>query len=87
MYELWGGGAPFTIVGDGTRELRDSNGAKVRLLGASGKILHELKNSEEWTGVITAWVSCTDEPTWAGSQMSYHFPNNIKLLNSGQLSF
>jgi len=64
MYQLWGG-APFTIVGDGTQELEDSSGSKIRLLGATGAILKTLKSAEEWNGVKTAWVSCTDEPLWA----------------------
>ena len=32
MYELWGGGAPFSDNGDGT--LKDRSGVTVRLLGA-----------------------------------------------------
>ena len=32
MYELWGGGAPFSDNGDGT--LSDRSGVTVRLLGA-----------------------------------------------------
>ena len=64
MYQLWGG-APFTAVGDGTKELVDSSGSKIRLLGATGTILKLLKTSDEWDGVKTAWVSCTDEPVWA----------------------
>ena len=32
MYELWGGGAPFSDNGDGT--LADKSGVTVRLLGA-----------------------------------------------------
>ena len=65
MYELWGGGAPFEVVGDGTKSLRDRAGTKVNLLGISGSILHNLRYDEEWKGTKTAWVSKTDEPRWA----------------------
>jgi magnesium-dependent phosphatase 1 len=61
MYELWGGGAPFTIQSHDT--LLDSSGSKVKLLGESAKILHELKH--DFPSIITTWVSCTDEPSWA----------------------
>jgi magnesium-dependent phosphatase 1 len=63
MYELWGGGAPFTVVS--ANELRDSKGTKVRLLGAISSILHELHTAPEWKETKVAWVSCTDEPSWA----------------------
>lgn len=65
MYELWGGGSPFRVVDDGTRYLMDKNGTKVRLLGISGQILHELKYSPEWENTICALASTTDEPDWA----------------------
>jgi hypothetical protein len=35
----------------------------------SGGILDELKTEEGWKGVKVAWVSCTDEPTWADECM------------------
>jgi hypothetical protein len=65
MYQLWGGGAPFTIEGDGTKQLRDSAGTRVKLLGISGPLLEELKNVQKWSATKVAWVSCTDEPDWA----------------------
>ena len=65
MYELWGGGSPFTAIDDGKKFLRDSSGTTVRLLGITGHLLHELKFSDEWRGVKLAWVSKTDEPLWA----------------------
>ena len=64
MYELWGGGAPFEVIGDGTKSLRDRSGTKVNILGISGSILHNLRYNEEWKDTKTAWVSKTDEPTW-----------------------
>lgn len=66
MYELWGGGAPFTVVADGKKQLRDRAGTAVRLLGISGDILHKLKYDHPFSGLTKiAWVSCTDEPAWA----------------------
>lgn len=63
MYELWGGGAPFTVVS--ASELRDSKGTKVRLLGSIASILDELHTDPKWKDTRVAWVSCTDEPSWA----------------------
>lgn len=65
MYELWGGGSPFTVVNDGTHQLRDRSGQNVRLLGVIGQILHDLRHDPSWEGTICAVVSCTDEPRWA----------------------
>lgn len=65
MYQLWGGGSPFTVVGDGTAKLKDCTGQTIRLLGISGSLLHDLKHDEKWKDTKTAWVSCTDEPSWA----------------------
>ena len=63
MYQLWGGGSPFTFVNDA--ELRDRAGQKVWLLGSIQNILHELQTGDKWRDTKVAWVSCTDEPTWA----------------------
>ena len=65
MYQLWGGGSPFTVQGDGTKQLIDRAGTPVKLLGISSHILQTLKTEEKWKETITAWVSCTDEPDWA----------------------
>ena len=65
MYQLWGGGAPFTVDGDGTKKLMDRSGTPVKLLGISSQILQELKTDPKWAATKTAWVSCTDEPEWA----------------------
>jgi len=53
------------VVGDGTEELRDSRGDSVRLMGVSGRILHDLNHCEHWRGVRVVWVSRCDEPLWA----------------------
>lgn len=63
MYQLWGGGAPFTVVSDA--ELRDRAAQRVWLLGSIQGILHELQTGDKWRDTKVAWVSCTDEPTWA----------------------
>ena len=65
MYQLWGGGSPFTVDGDGTKKLFDRSGTPVKLLGISSHILQTLKSDEKWSDTVVAWVSCTDEPTWA----------------------
>jgi magnesium-dependent phosphatase 1 len=65
MYQLWGGGSPFQVVDDGTKYLRDRVGAKVRLLGISGRLLHDLKYDPMWESTICALASTTDEPDWA----------------------
>ena len=63
MYELWGGGAPFTKVD--SRSLVDRKGVKVRLLGFVDQLLHDLHTNHTWANTKIAWVSCTDEPNWA----------------------
>lgn len=65
MYILWGGGAPFHPIGDGTKKLRDVAGKTVELLGISGSILHTLKYDPRWSNTICALASTTDEPNWA----------------------
>lgn len=60
MYELWGGGAPFSVVSDDV--LVDCKGQRVRLLGAVASVLHELQSDGD---TVVSWVSCTDEPAWA----------------------
>lgn len=69
MYQLWGGGAPFEYASNG-KDLVDSAGNTVRLLGISGEVLHELKNDPSLASIKVAWVSCTDEPDWAAECMT-----------------
>jgi len=64
MYQLWSGGAPFR-PSDPQSELLDKSGQSVRLIGAIGSILHALRYEDQWQGTKVAWVSCTDEPSWA----------------------
>jgi magnesium-dependent phosphatase 1 len=89
MYQLWGGGAPFTAIGDGTQQLRDSAGQKVRLLGVAGKLLEELKTDEQWKDTKVAWVSCTDEPSWAEECLrKFKTPSGIPIgdcIDSSQI--
>ena len=70
MYMLWGGGAPFSRVGDGSRSLQDRKGETVRLLGVSGPVFEDLRHGDEWTDTVCALVSCTDEPAWAEDCLS-----------------
>lgn len=66
MYQLWGGGAPFRYAPN-KRDLLDSSGSIVRLLGETRQILDDLHSHPSFTEneTIVAWVSCTDEPEWA----------------------
>lgn len=64
MYQLWGGGAPFTLD-HSANELIDKNGTRVRLLGATARVLHHLHTDPAFADTKVAWVSCCDEPRWA----------------------
>ena len=86
MYQLWGGGAPFSVV-DPELELRDISGTPVRLLGSIGDILYELKNEEVWKDTKVAWVSCTDEPSWANECMrKFQVKNGDAVISMAQSS-
>ena len=64
MYELWSsGGAPFKKIS--SKKLVDRGGTTVKLIGVIGEILHELHTDDRWDTTKVAWVSCTDEPSWA----------------------
>ena len=63
MYQLWGGGAPFSKRKDG--DLTDSKGTHVNLLGDVRRIMHMLKTDPAWTDTVVAVASCCDEPEWA----------------------
>lgn len=66
MYELWGGGAPFTAV-DGGKHVTDRKGRKVRLLADSREVLENLlKTDAVMSGATTLGIASTcDEPSWA----------------------
>lgn len=64
MYELWGGGSPFTVASN-NKDLIDCKGNKVKLLGVIDRILHDLRTESIFKSTKVAWVSCTDEPEWA----------------------
>ena len=81
MYQLWSGGAPFTVEGDGTKRLRDKSGTTVRLLGIAGRVLQELKTDQKWKDTKVAWVSCTDEPTWAAECLEKFKVEDGRSLN------
>ena len=65
MYQLWGGGAPFSVV-DEQRELSDRSNQPVRLLGIAGQILHSLRHDPAWTQ-REATDTATDADTDTGS--------------------
>ena len=71
MYELWGGGSPFTENKDGS--LSDRNGTRVRLLGDVKNILYELKTEPQYKDSIVAVASTCDEPDW-GRECIKKFP-------------
>jgi magnesium-dependent phosphatase 1 len=66
MYQLWGGGAPFAPTAD-PDVLLDAAGATVTLCGNTRQILREIRTNERWRAIDAkvAYVSCTDEPSWA----------------------
>ena len=64
MYQLWGGGAPFSVHSNG-KDLVDRAGQKVRLLGITADILNDIHTHDAFADTKLAWVSCTDEPEWA----------------------
>jgi magnesium-dependent phosphatase 1 len=83
MYMLWGGGAPFTIVN--AQKLLDNAGQEVKLLGISGKILQDINTQEEFKDTQVAWVSKTDEPSWADECLrKFETPSGIKLIDTAQ---
>jgi magnesium-dependent phosphatase 1 len=78
MYELWGGGAPFRAAGDGSADLLDAAGVRVRMLGNIQMILSRLAEDDD---VIVGVASSTDEPTWARECME-----KFTLLNGRPIS-
>ena len=72
MYQLWGGGAPFAPTED-PDVLLDSAGATVTLCGNTRQILREIRTQERWRAIDAkvAYVSCTDEPSWAYQLMKW----------------
>ena len=76
MYELWGGGSPFTVI-HASSTVKDVKGTKVNLLGDSASILHELYQK---SGTLTvAYVSTCDEPDWANECLNL-FETTGKVL-------
>eukprot|EP00636_Phaeomonas_parva_P009647 CAMPEP_0118877954 /NCGR_PEP_ID=MMETSP1163-20130328/18059_1 /TAXON_ID=124430 /ORGANISM="Phaeomonas parva, Strain CCMP2877" /LENGTH=211 /DNA_ID=CAMNT_0006813727 /DNA_START=69 /DNA_END=704 /DNA_ORIENTATION=- len=62
MYELWGGGSPFEVEGE---FLKDRSGTLVRLLGVTREALYACKTDDAFAQSWVAYVSRTDEPSWA----------------------
>ena len=86
MYQLWGGGAPFTVI-DAQKILSDNAGQHIKLLGASGKILHDISTKEEFKDTQVAWVSKTDEPSWADECLQkFETPGGLRLIDTAQHS-
>eukprot|EP00181_Compsopogon_caeruleus_P006301 CAMPEP_0184684756 /NCGR_PEP_ID=MMETSP0312-20130426/16621_1 /TAXON_ID=31354 /ORGANISM="Compsopogon coeruleus, Strain SAG 36.94" /LENGTH=186 /DNA_ID=CAMNT_0027138283 /DNA_START=387 /DNA_END=947 /DNA_ORIENTATION=+ len=65
MYELYGG-SPFRAAPDGSGEVLDCQGTRVRLLGESKRILATLAEAPDDQVAI---ASRTDEPSWAREVM------------------
>ena len=63
MYELWGGGAPFTKTSD-PNVLLDTASSNVTLCGNIRNILTQIASSN-FVDTKVCYVSCTDEPSWA----------------------
>ena len=64
MYELWGGGSPFSYNSQ-NGNLRDARKNDVYLLGAVREIMFDLKVNEKFKNSIIAIASSCDEPSWA----------------------
>lgn len=64
MYELWGGGAPFSY-NPKNGDLIDSRQRGVYLLGDVRDIMYQIKTGEEFKDSIIAIASSCDEPSWA----------------------
>ena len=84
MYELWGGGSPFSENKDGT--LTDRSGTRVRLLGDVKNILYELKTDPQYKDSIVAVASTCDEPDW-GRECIRKFPvgGGLKMFDVFQV--
>nr|CCC94865.1 unnamed protein product [Trypanosoma congolense IL3000] len=65
MYELWGGGAPFTLSKGNPSAATDRSNTEVRLIGETRELLQTLSTAEEWRGTQLAISSTCDEPRWA----------------------
>lgn len=66
MYELWGGGAPFTTSAAGS--VKDRSGRRVSLLGNAKDALQAIADEPEiWSAGV---ASSTDEPDWARECMA-----------------
>ena len=64
MYELWGGGAPFTYNSK-NGNLKDCSNKDVYLLGAVREILYDSKTNDKYKNSTVAIASSCDEPSWA----------------------
>ena len=66
LSQLYVTGAPFQPGSDGgLKTLLDKSGAKVKMLGISGTIFHDMRHDATFRDTVCALVSCTDEPSWA----------------------
>ena len=67
MYELWGGGAPFTQLSDKpNNQLRDSRGTTVRMLGDVAACWADLNaRMADGQPIRVGVASRSDEPSWA----------------------
>lgn len=86
MYQLWGGGAPFQPHTNG-KDLLDRAGTAVSLLGVTEHILEEIHSHPSFQDTKLAWVSCTDEPTWADECLRKFKTVNGSILHSITDSF
>jgi magnesium-dependent phosphatase 1 len=82
MYQL-SSGSPFTQVEGGQKTLLTRDGSKVNLLGISGFLLDELRSNPVWRNTKIAWVSTTDEPSWAKECLKKFVtsPNRIPIAS------
>ena len=80
MYQLWGGGSPFSQGKNG--DLKDRSGERVYLMGDVRNIMTELKNDQKYKDCQVAIASRCDEPSWADECLDLFTINDGSKLGS-----
>ena len=80
MYQLWGGGSPFSQGKNG--DLKDRSGERVYLMGDVRNIMSELKNDQKYKDCQVAIASRCDEPSWADECLDLFTINDGSKLGS-----
>ena len=78
MYQL-SDGSPFTFLSSSAA--KTGYGSVVRLIGDTSNILDDIYDN----GIILAWASCTDEPSWAAELLSNFKTTKGVVLSDNEL--